>query len=297
MLPYQSAGGNSPEGELPAIGAPTLTPLSAAGGPATLGGVNRSCAGSFDPRFANAEMPPQPQQEGIEGMQAQFAAVQTQQMHMAAMMQMQMQMGAMAQLQMLQMQMMMGMQMPAVAALPAVLPGVTQQSQPVVMSAEEAEEAAELSRCTADDLALLELKVKDMERKAKEAARIKDGFVGLMARYIEDEGFGFISCAECKDTWDKTDIFVSGRNFMTSGIDVGDVVTFQVEKDGKDLPRACNPKTLQELTRLRKKLIRMREILRPAGAAVKRGFQEVAGGALPVTKRPNVGTSSKVPHQ
>jgi len=230
-------------------------------------------------------------------MQAQLAAAQTQQMHMAAMMQMQMQMGAMAQMQMMQMQMMMGMQMPTMAALPAALPGgVLSQPQSAVMNAEEAEDAAELARCTADDLALLELEVKDMEKKAKETARIKDGFVGVMARYIEDEGFGFISCADCKEIWDKTDIFVSGRNFMASGIDVGDVVFFQVEKDGKDLPRACNPKTLQELTKLRKKLLKMREMLRPGNAGVKRGSLEVVGGAWPGAKRPHLGAMSSIPH-
>merc|ERR1719414_1267758 len=120
--------------------------------------------------------------------------------------------------------------------------------------------AEEFMMVTAEGMAALEQDIREEEKAAKTAAKEAGSYVGLMARYIEDEGFGFISCPECKEVWDKTDIFLSGRNFVASAIDVGDMVTFQVEKDGKDLPRAINPKTLKELTSLRRKLARMREV-------------------------------------
>jgi len=178
-----------------------------------------------------------------------------QQMQMAMMqMQMQMQMGAMIQMQMAQMQMMPMMPVPVMLPLQPAPPGDP--------------DAAELAQCSFEDLAALELEAQEAEEVAKGEARRSDGFVGLMARYIEDEGFGFISCPECKELWTKTDIFISGRNFMAAGVDVGDMVSFSVEKDGKDLPRACKVRTLPELTGLRKRLAKLREILRvPAPAA------------------------------
>mmetsp|Transcript_118355 Transcript_118355/g.377273 ORF Transcript_118355/g.377273 Transcript_118355/m.377273 type:complete len:238 (+) Transcript_118355:3-716(+) len=215
-------------------------------------------------------------------------------------MQMQMQMRAMSQMaaqmqmaQMAQMQAMMAMQMPMGAGfgMPAMSGMRGQQPQLPAMSAEEAAEAAELARATVDDLALLELEVKQAEQKAKDTARLKDAYVGLMSRYIDDEGFGFISCAECKDRWEKTDIFLSGRNFMSAGVDVGDMLQFQVEKDGKNLPRACNPKLLQELTKLRRRLLKMRDALRttaPVGQKRIHGGQEVAVPTFPEPKRPRL---------
>jgi len=164
-------------------------------------------------------------------------------------------------------------------------------------SAASVEEAEELVLASPEEMEALEEEVKELEAAAKKAAKEKGHFVGLMARYIEDEGFGFIACSECKDVWDKTDIFVSGRSFMGSGIDVGDMVTFQVEKDAKDLPRALNPKTLAELTKQRRQLNKFREA---AKAAAKRSAEAAGlggGGNLealgwaqpPDAKRANLG--------
>merc|ERR1719188_1295761 len=147
-------------------------------------------------------------------------------------------------------------QMPLMPMVPAGLPAA-----PSPAEKEKAKEDAQLAGSTLEDLTALEAEVKELEQKAKASAK-RDAYIGLMARYIEDEGFGFISCPECKEKWDKTDIFVSGRTFMSSGIDIGDLVVFAVEKDGKGMPRAVTPKALTELTKLRKKLTRMREILR-----------------------------------
>lgn len=209
----------------------------------------------------------------------QMAAAQSQQMQMAAMMQMQMQMQMAQMAQMAQMQMMSGM-MPMMAMqypIGAMMPVAA--AAPVVVAANGADDAPPMGSVSMEELNALEAEVREAEREAKAAARTKDAYVGLMARYIEDEGFGFISCAECKEVWDKTDIFISGRNFMAANIDVGDMVTFQVEKDGKELPRAVNPKLHDELTKMRKKLARMREALRlpPMPAPGKRGAAELDG--------------------
>mmetsp|Transcript_41831 Transcript_41831/g.111103 ORF Transcript_41831/g.111103 Transcript_41831/m.111103 type:complete len:312 (-) Transcript_41831:100-1035(-) len=123
------------------------------------------------------------------------------------------------------------------------------------------EEEAEVN-CTPEELSAMEEEVKEMEASVRKDAKSQGLFLGLMARYIEDEGFGFVHCPECKDVWDKTDMFLSGRTFVSSGVDVGDMITFEVEKDGKDLPRATNPKCLKELTAARKKLGKMREAMK-----------------------------------
>merc|ERR1719491_1094535 len=140
------------------------------------------------------------------------------------------------------------------------------------------EHDAELANCTAEDLAALEIEVELLEADEKKNAK-KDAYVGLMARYIEDQGFGFIACPECKELWEKTDIYVSGRTFLTSGANVGDMVTFRVERggtspSGKGMARAVLPEILPKLTNLRKKLIRMREVLRER----KQAKQVNAGG-------------------
>lgn len=221
-------------------------------------------------------------QQGSMAAPMQAQMVMRTQMQMAAMMQMQMQMqlGAMAQMQqMQQMQMLPGMMPMMPMPMAPMMPMVPAAPSPA--AAEKAEEDAQLALCSLEDMTALEQEVKELEQKAKSSAKLKDGYVGLMARYIEDEGFGFISCPECKDIWDKTDIFVSGRTFMASGIDVGDMVAFTVEKDGKDLPRAVSPKTLDELTKLRKRLTRMREVLRSTGPA-----QAGAGAASGIAPLP-----------
>jgi len=244
---------------MPPGGFPVALPSSSDGG-----GQQGDAAARPQPGNMQLMQPMQP-------MQAQMA-----QMQMAAMMQMQMQMqmGAMAQMQMMQMMQMQQMQQAGAQAMPAA------PAAPTAADIEKAEEDAKLAGCTLEDMKALEAEVKELEQEEKDAAKEKKAYVGLMARYIEDDGFGFISCPECKDVWDKTDIFVSGRTFMASSIDVGDMVIFTVEKDGKDLPRAVSPKTLEELTKLRKRLTRMREVLRSITAAAA-ACGTSTGGVLP----------------
>merc|ERR1740121_3544257 len=186
-------------------------------------------------------------------------------------MQMQMQMGAMAQMQKMQMGgMPMAPMMPMMAGMmQGNMPMVPMMPQgpaaPSAAAIEKAEEDAKLANCTLDDLAALEKEVKECEDEERKKLR-KDCYIGVMARYIEGgEGFGFISCQEAKKEWGKTDIFVTGMTFTSSGIEVGDMVVFAVEKDIQKRPRAVTPKTLVELTKLTKKLKRMREALESAG--------------------------------
>jgi len=240
-----------------------------------------ACAGAVPGAMLQGGMPtvmPMAAMPIANAMQMQMA--QMQQMQAAAMMQMQL--GAMAQMQMAGMMPMVQMAVPMAAMMPMAQP---------VAAAEEPEE--QVTPCSLEDISAVELEIKEAEKAAKASAKESGSFVGLMARYIEDEGFGFISCPECKEVWDKSDIFVSGRNFVSSGIDVGDMVSFQVEKDGKDLPRAVNPKTLEELTKLKRKLSKMREQFKVANTLKRSAAMHVAhdGGyaAMPDPKRMNLG--------
>jgi len=240
-----------------------------------------ACAGAVSRAMLEEGMPtvmPMAAMPIANAMQMQMA--QMQQMQAAAMMQMQL--GAMAQMQMASMMPMMQMAVPMAAMMPMAEP---------VAAVEEPEE--EITPCSLEDISALELEIKEAEKAAKASAKESGSLVGLMARYIEDEGFGFISCPECKEVWDKSDIFVSGRNFVSSGIDVGDMVSFRIEKDGKDLPRAVNPKTLEELTKLKRKLSKMREQFKVANTLKRRAAMHVANdrmyAAMPDPKRMNLG--------
>lgn len=214
--------------------------------------------------------------------------MQAQMMQMAALtqMQMQMQMGAMAQMQMWRMQMLPGMVMPA----------------PSPSASNHRTDDAQYAGCSLDDLAELETEVVELEQRVKASAKLKGAFVGLVARYNEDEGFGFITCPECKETLGRTSIFVSGRTLLTFGIDVGDVVSFTVEEDGKKRPRAINLKLYAELTKLKKTHTGMHNYLKPPRVQTfgPPGVTSVA--AIPSLKRrsadlPSVSeTNAKRPH-
>jgi len=225
-----------------------------------MGGASMPMLGNMAGPAQAAQMAQYAQMQQMQQVQQVQQMQQMQQMQAAAMMQMQM--AGMAQMQMAGMMPMMQMGVPMASMMPMVqMPTATGKAR----------EGEDFSACTPEDVAALELEIKEAERAAKITAKKSGSFVGLMARYIEDEGFGFISCPECKEVWDKSDIFVSGRNFVSSGIDVGDMVTFTVEKDGKDLPRCVNPKTLPELTKLKKRLSKMREHTK-AATSLKRSL-------------------------
>merc|ERR1740121_3111116 len=55
------------------------------------------------------------------------------------------------------------------------------------------EEEVEVN-CTPEELNKMEEEVKELEASARKDAKSQGLFLGLMARYIEDEGFGFVHC-------------------------------------------------------------------------------------------------------
>merc|ERR1740121_1516860 len=112
------------------------------------------------------------------------------------------------------MQMGMPMGMPAGMPMGSMMP-MMQMGMPGKV------DEAHFMTITPEAMAALEQEIREEEKAAKTAAKEAGSYVGLMARYIDDEGFGFISCPECKATWDKTDIFLSGRNYVASGVEVG----------------------------------------------------------------------------
>lgn len=144
-----------------------------------------------------------------------------------------------------------------------------------------------------DDIARQELQVKEAERIAKVMAKESDSYVGMMARYNEEEGFGFVVCPECVERWGKTDIFIGNKNFAEAKLKVGDAILFQVEKDGKDLPRVAEtPKVLKELTREKRKFAKMKETAKADSMLKRSATAMTAGGGaagLPEAKRMNVG--------
>mmetsp|Transcript_85385 Transcript_85385/g.226690 ORF Transcript_85385/g.226690 Transcript_85385/m.226690 type:complete len:220 (-) Transcript_85385:103-762(-) len=135
--------------------------------------------------------------------------------------------------------------------------------------------------------------VKESEKAAKESAD-SGTYVGTLARYDADLGFGFVICPECVAPWGKSDIYIGQKNFVESGLDVGDVIAFQVE-DNNGKPRvAMNPKVLKEVTRLKRKLTRLKEAAKTVNNNNKRNaaLAFVGGDGLvvqPGAKRVNLG--------
>merc|ERR1719401_3057091 len=94
----------------------------------------------------------------------------------------------------------------------------------------------------ATDAALLELSERDLgERISQETVQARDAeaeakkrapsgaYVGTLARFDHDLGFGFVVCPECADRWGKQDIYIGQKNVVESGLELGDVVEFRVE--------------------------------------------------------------------
>merc|ERR1719198_395186 len=101
------------------------------------------------------------------------------------------------------------------------------------------------------------LEVKEAEALAKQRAA-KDTFIGTLARYDPELGFGFVICPECVQQWGKNDIYIGQKNILESRLEIGDVVSFQVE-DNNGKPRvALGPKVLQEPTEQKKILTKLK---------------------------------------
>merc|ERR1719512_475735 len=149
---------------------------------------------------------------------------------------------------------------------------------------EDGESLLELSEEELGDrIALQAQEVKEAEKVAKDNA-MSGTFVGTLARYDPELGFGFVICPECVQSWGKSDIYIGQKNFLESGLEVGDVVKFEVE-DNNGKPRvAMKPKILKDVTKLKKKLTRLKEAAKAVNSSNKRMalFNE---GGMPSAKR------------
>mmetsp|Transcript_41976 Transcript_41976/g.62659 ORF Transcript_41976/g.62659 Transcript_41976/m.62659 type:complete len:218 (+) Transcript_41976:2-655(+) len=175
------------------------------------------------------------------------------------------------------------------AAVPQMDPGLPAA---VAEDGSDAEPLLELSEeALGERIAAQLLEVKEAEKAAKESAD-SGSFVGTLARYDPDLGFGFVICPECVASWGKSDIYIGQKNFLESGLDVGDVIAFQVE-DNNGKPRvAMNPKVLGEVTKLKRRLTRLKEAAKAVNNNNKRTAALAFGDGLAATpglKRMNLG--------
>lgn len=208
-----------------------------------------------------AQMMQQMQQARPDGQGQQAGATASASMAMPGAMQMPMMMMPMG---------MMGM--PGMQMMPMAMPGMPQMQMPQLPTAAAAPkpEESEPVACDLESISALEIEIDNEERAAKKTAKENNGYVGVMTRYLEEEGFGFIHCEECQREYGKDGIFINGRTFVSSDIDVGDTCSFEVTTDTKGLPRVQNPKLLKEVTRKKKHLERMKQ------EAQKRGIKLIA---------------------
>merc|ERR1740122_280032 len=150
------------------------------------------------------------------------------------------------------------------------------QMMPMAQTDKDGESFLELSEEELGErIASQAAEVKEAEKVAKDKA-MSGTFVGTLARYDPELGFGFVICPECVQSWGKSDIYIGQKNFLESGLEVGDVVSFQVE-DNNGKPRvAMNPRILKEVTRLKKKLTRLKEAAKAVNSSNKRSAGAMA---------------------
>mmetsp|Transcript_54208 Transcript_54208/g.169385 ORF Transcript_54208/g.169385 Transcript_54208/m.169385 type:complete len:403 (-) Transcript_54208:98-1306(-) len=226
---------------------------------------------------------------------------------------MQMQMAQMAQMtqmqQMAQMQMtgsMMGQMMAPMMSpimtpmmsMPMAVPVMQTTGQPppppglppvAVEDGSDVEPLLQLSEeALGERIAAQLMEVKDAEKATKN--KMDPGtFVGTLARYDPELGFGFVICPECVPSWGKSDIYIGQKNFVESGLDVGDVVAFQVE-DNNGKPRvAMNPKILDDVTKLKRRLAKLKEAAKTVNTNNKRTAAAVSMAFDPGAKRVSLG--------
>lgn len=168
----------------------------------------------------------------------------------------------------------------AAAAAPALQPNTSQAIKA------PREEHHPPPPCDPHSIAAMEAEIREYEKQARLTTGSEDAYVGVFTRYLDDEGFGFIQCSDCLKPYGKDLIFINGRTFLASDIEIGDTILFQVVRDSKGLPRAYRPQPLRDITKKKKLLARMRsEALRQtisnAGlrAGAGSGAQEQKGGS------------------
>merc|ERR1712187_501629 len=84
--------------------------------------------------------------------------------------------------------------------------------------------------------------------------------VGLMARFMDTDGYGFIECPDCEDKWGKIDIYVADVEFKLTDASVRDWVKFKVRGDRHGRPRAEDIVKLKELTKVKKQLQSLQDV-------------------------------------
>lgn len=220
-------------------------------------------------------------------MQAQMQMAQFAHMQMFGMAAMQAQM----QMQMVPcMQMVPSMPVPLVPVLP--VQASAEGSEFLGCSTEDAntEELLGLSeRELGERISVQTVEARDAETEAKRMVAA-GAFVGTLARFDHDLGFGFVVCPECAEQWGKHDIYIGQKNVVESGLELGDVVEFRVE-DNNGKPRvAMNPKVLQEPTKHKQLLSRLKSAAKTVSLSNKRNAAQMSTfGTMPVAKRPHVG--------
>lgn len=136
------------------------------------------------------------------------------------------------------------------------------------------------------------------EKSAKEAAKKSHGYVGILARFDYQKGYGFVTCEETHARFGK-DIYLA-REYL-GGAEVLDSIIFSVGFNDKG-PRAQQVRRLPDLTRRRKdfeadQVAKQPPIIGPAvapGAASPPAASlpnPLKAGALPGIMLPNGGAN------
>mmetsp|Transcript_27012 Transcript_27012/g.68702 ORF Transcript_27012/g.68702 Transcript_27012/m.68702 type:complete len:315 (+) Transcript_27012:90-1034(+) len=179
-----------------------------------------------------------------------------------------MQMQMMAQMQQMQMMQMM-MANPMMSMMnPMMQMGMAQQ-----VPQEEEEERDPFLDLSEEELGqrinAQTVEAKEQERLAKERSP-KGTFVGTLARYDPELGFGFVICPECVPQWGKNDIYIGQKNILESRLEIGDVISFLVE-DNNGKPRvALGPKVLSDASEARRTLSRLKDAAKTVSLRNKR---------------------------
>jgi len=95
------------------------------------------------------------------------------------------------------------------------------------------------------------------EDSAKQAAASLGSYVGTLARFDLDRGFGFLECEESKVKFGRDIFLLKSRK---GDCEIGDYVSFEVETGDRGRPQARNVQTLQELSRHKRVLLTYRQL-------------------------------------
>lgn len=209
----------------------------------------------------------------------------------------------MAQFQQMQMQQMSGMagmmpmvpcmqmvpvMQPMVPVMPMMVPAVGSDATGLPKDQEECEASwLELSdKELGESIAQKVAEARDAEVEAKKNAAA-GAYIGHLARFDHDLGFGFVVCPSCQEPWGKQDIYIGQKNVVESGLELDDIVEFKVE-DNNGKPRvAMNPKVMKEATKQKRLLGRLKAVAKTVSLNNKRKAMAMNAmmGSFPAAKR------------